>query len=98
MFQKNKRVKLKGEKLQQLNQDIFDRDNSRCVVCGHFVSSEEKFHHEPCGTKKSDEVGKGVVLCMECHFERHFGKSCLEIKRKVLSYLRNLYEVVHNEV
>lgn len=92
MFEKDKRIKLKGEKLQQLNQDIFDRDNNKCVVCGHFVSSEEKFHHEPCGNKKSDEINKGVVLCMECHFERHFGKSCLEIKREVLSYLRNLYD------
>lgn len=92
MFQKNERVKLKGKKLEQLNQDIFDRDNSRCVVCGHFVSSAEKFHHEPCGTKKSDEVEKGVVLCMECHFERHHGKrESIVIKKKIEDYLKSIY-------
>lgn len=92
VFQKSKRVKLKGKKLEQLNQDIFDRDNNRCVVCGHFASSAEKFHHEPCGAKKSDEISKGVVLCMECHYERHHGKKCLEIKDKIINYLKNLYD------
>ncbi len=98
MFPKDKRVRLKGKKLEDLNNEIFKRDNYCCIACKAkgkevCVSPLEKFHHEPCGAKKSDEINKGVVLCMECHYERHHGKKCLEIKHRILNYLRDLYGV-----
>lgn len=89
MLQKKKRVKLYGQKLKKLNQNIFERDNHRCIVCGKYVS--HKFHHEPCGQDKSDEMRGGVVLCDKCHYARHNTDKLKEIKIKCEDYLRSLY-------
>ena len=91
MFQKQKRVKLYGQKLKKLNQDIFERDNHRCIVCGKYVNDSHKFHHEPCGQDKSDEMRGGVVLCDDCHYARHNTDKLKEIKTKCEDYLRSLY-------
>lgn len=92
MLEKVKRVRLRGKKLKQLNSKIFERDGHKCVVCGRWVAVGFKFHHEPCGSDKSDEVEKGVVLCPECHFMRHNGKNSQEIREKILAYLKRLYK------
>lgn len=91
MFQKQKRVKLYGKKLKKLNHDIFERDNHRCIVCGAYVSTEHKFHHEPCGIEKTDEMSGGVVLCDSCHRLRHDSGRLKEIKARCEEYLRSLY-------
>ena len=91
MLEKEKRVSLHGNKLKQLNSEIFERDGHKCVVCGRWVAIGFKFHHEPCGADKSDEIEKGVVLCRECHFERHNGKNSQEIRKKIVDYLKGLY-------
>lgn len=93
MFAKNKRVKLKGKHLAKLNSDIHQRDGHTCIIkgCDRYVLPGVKFHHEPCGQDKSDEIEKGLLLCNECHFERHFGARSTEIKAECRAYLRELY-------
>lgn len=91
MLQKNKRVKLYGQKLKKLNQNIFERDNHRCIVCGKYVDDSHKFHHEPCGQDKTDEMSGGVVLCDSCHQLRHDSGRLKEIKVRCEEYLRSLY-------
>ncbi len=92
MFEKTKCVRLKGKKLSDLNRAIHIRDHNQCVVCGAWVNPAKKFHHEPCGINRSDEIGKGVVLCDICHFQRHNGKNSGEIREKIREYLRKCYE------
>jgi hypothetical protein len=88
---KSKRVRLKGEPLKKLNYEIHERDNYTCVVCGGHVPLEEKFHHEPCGANKSDEISKGCLLCQECHYQRHHGKAAGVIKETCEVYLNDIY-------
>lgn len=90
MIPKTKHVRLHGAALKALNNAIFERDNYRCVICGAHVSNDNKFHHEPCGPNKSDEIDKGVVLCYGCHQERHFGRDCIEVRDKIRAYLKSI--------
>ena len=87
MIGKTKRIRLKGKKLRELNAAIHERDGHCCIICGRYVDPGEKFHHEPCGAEKSDEIDKGVLLCFDCHKERHFGPKSKEIKTKIEEYL-----------
>lgn len=80
---KTKKVKLYGEKLRKLNTAIHERDNNCCIICGKYVDPNEKFHHEPCGAMKSDEISKGVTLCYDCHAERHFGKTVMQSEHRL---------------
>ena len=89
---KNKRVRLKGKALRELNAAIHERDGHCCVNCGAYVDPGEKFHHEPGGAEKSDEIEKGATLCMKCHRRRHFGPNSQEVKRKVEKHLANIYK------
>lgn len=89
-LQKTKRVRLKCKALKDLNNAIFDRDGDKCVVCCRWVSRQEKFHHEPAGALKSDEIDKGAVLCMGCHHKRHHTEECNEIKIEVEDYLKSI--------
>lgn len=86
-LQKTKRIRLKGKTLRDLNNAIFDRDGDKCIICGRWVSRQEKFHHEPAEALKSDEIDKGAVLCMDCHHKRHHTEECNAIKAKVEEYL-----------
>ena len=92
IFEKPKRVCLKGKALSDLNRKIHNRDHNRCVICGAWVDPAKKFHHEPCGINRSDEEQKGVVLCDACHFQRHSGKNSREIREKIREYLKKCYE------
>lgn len=83
-------VRLKGKKLALLNTAIHERDQYKCIYCGAAVDDGEKFHHEHDGIK-SDQVEYGVLLCMGCHFERHNGKLCSDIKDFCRNYLIDLY-------
>ena len=91
-FSKEVRVRLKGNELKKLNNCIFERDQSTCVVCGKYVPNTNKFHHEPAGVKKSDEITKGVVLCFGCHQQRHFSANSKILKGKIQNYLQEHYE------
>lgn len=72
---KTKVIRLKGQKLAKLNETIHQRDQHKCIYCGNRVDPGEKFHHEHNGIK-SDQIEYGVLLCMDCHTERHHGKKC----------------------
>ena len=91
MILKTKRIRLKGEKLRALNDAIHERDGHCCIICGAHVDPGEKFHHEPAGASKSDEITKGVTLCYTCHQQRHFGPDMWSIKKQIEQYLLNLY-------
>ena len=91
MMMKTKKVKLYGEKLRKLNTAIHERDGNCCIICGRYVDPGEKFHHEPCGALKSDEISKGVTLCYDCHQERHCGTGSRVVKEQIKEYLQGLY-------
>lgn len=91
MMMKTKKVKLYGEKLRKLNTAIHERDGNCCIICGRYVDPGEKFHHEPCGALKSDEISKGVTLCYDCHQERHCGAGSRVVKEQIKEYLQGLY-------
>lgn len=87
---KTKITRLKGQKLAKLNERIHQRDQHKCIYCGNRVDPGEKFHHEHNGIK-SDQIEYGVLLCMDCHTERHHGKKCNDVKEYRRKYLINLY-------
>ena len=62
----------------------------KCIYCGNRVDPGEKFYHEHNG-RKSDQIEYGVLLCMDCHTERHHGKKCNDIKEYCKKYLIKLY-------
>lgn len=92
MIAKKKPIRLKGHKLAELNKAIHDRDEDRCVICHKWVDPGEKFHHEPCGPNKQDRIECGVVLCQDCHNERHFGSNPNDYRDKIERYLGGQYE------
>ena len=90
MLNKTNLIRLHGKALQRLVMQVFARDNHECVVCGAWVESGIKPHHEPCGAgRKSDELNKMVLLCNACHYERHHGKNPNFYKEKIEQYLEN---------
>ncbi len=91
MLKKKQRVHLHGPALRALNDAIHERDHHKCVICGRYVSPNEKFHHEPPGPGRSDEIEKGVTLCLGCHMERHFGKNGNAIRARIKQYLGSIY-------
>lgn len=90
MFAKRGIVRLHGKALLELVAAVFERDKHSCVVCGRWVEDGVKPHHEPpAAGRKSDELGKMVLLCNCCHYERHHGARSGVIKASVERYLRN---------
>ena len=85
------RNRLTGLKMATLNHKIHERDGNRCIICGRYVDPGCKFHHEPCGINKKDQLAFGVLLCYDCHQERHFGKDSVKIKGQAELYLAKLY-------
>lgn len=60
-------------------------------------AKHRKFFGEPNGIK-SDQIEYGVLLCMDCHTERHHGKKCNDVKEYCRKYLINLYgESIYNK-
>ena len=90
-MQKQQKIRLKGKPLAALNAELHQRDGG-CVMCGLWVDQGEKFHHEPCGINKQDRIDCGVVLCKRCHYERHFGKNSVVIKKRIEEYLFDIYK------
>ena len=91
MIAKNKPVRITGKKMAELNAAIHQRD-SGCVLCRRWVDPGEKFHHEPCGPFKQDRVDCGVILCGNCHHERHFGQNPNDFRDRIERYLGGLYD------
>ena len=93
MFPKNKRIRLSGKAMAELNLEIHERDNYTCIVpgCEAYVPIGEKFHHEPCGSYKEDVKEKGCCLCYTHHQKRESKDGATEIKLHCEEYLRGLY-------
>lgn len=92
MYQeKRKRIRLHGKKLKELNDAVYRRDDGNCVLCGAYVEEGTKFHHEPCGVYKSDEIEKAVLLCPACHYARHHTSQAGKIRDICCLYLKRLY-------
>ena len=89
---KQKRIRLKGVKLKELNNNIFERDNNTCVICHCNVEPDNKFHHQRLGVYKEDRIECGCVLCNGCHYELHYGKESKEYQIIVEDYLSVLYQ------
>lgn len=87
MFPKATKVKLKGKKLKALNEEVYKRDQGCCAICGIEVERGVKMHHEPQGALKSDEIDKVMLLCNECHYQRHHTDKCNELKYECIEYL-----------
>lgn len=88
VLSKTKLIRLKGQALRELVSKVYERDDHRCIICGRWVQEGEKPHHEPCGEgRKSDELGKMVLLCYECHYKRHHTGQAREIKEQIFEYL-----------
>lgn len=92
MFPKNKRVRLTGKRLEELNTSIHERDGYTCIIkgCDRHVPLKEKFHHEPCGSYKEDVIEKGCCLCYMHHQIRE-SKESNDIRQQCEDYLNGLY-------
>lgn len=93
-MQKEKKIRLTGKSLANLNNDIHDRDGHICIIsgCGRYILPGEKFHHDPCGTDKQDIIQQGCLLCSDHHYIRHHGRVGLEeVKQECINYLSGLY-------
>jgi len=95
MLEKPSRTRLKGKAVSELNLEIHERDNYTCIIkgCGKYVPIGEKWHHEPCGSKKEDRIERGCLLCYTDHQKRE-SKDGAEIKRQCEEYLSGLYPKV----
>lgn len=91
MFPKTKRQRRKGKPLSELNTQIHTRDKNACILCRRSVLPDEKFHHEPQGARKQDREECGVLLCQDCHYERHFGSNTKEYRNRCEEYLTKRY-------
>lgn len=75
---------------------VYARDKHCCIVCGRWVEDGNKPHHEWGGYgRKTDSIDKMVLLCYECHFQRHHGKNSAVVRERCRSYLNGCY---NNEV
>lgn len=92
MFPKNKRIRLTGKPLVELNRQIHERDDYTCIIkgCGRHVALGEKFHHEPCGAYKEDVIEKGCCLCY-MHHQLRESKEGDDIRQQCEDYLNGLY-------
>lgn len=90
-IKRTKRIRLTGKALKKLYDDVYKRDNGECAYCRKDITYGVKFHHEPCGPYKSDEPEKLVMLCPECHYERHNTWLAEKVRDKCVAYLQSLY-------
>lgn len=89
-LQKVIRIRLKGNAVKQLNEQIHERDGDKCIFCGAWVSRAEKWHHWPFGREKEDILEKGVTACRRCHADAHIHK-VIEMAKRCAEYLGEFY-------
>lgn len=91
MFPKTKAVRLTGKKQKELHAEVYKRDGGCCAICGAPLPEGVKAHHEPPKSHGGQDIKKNLVLlCQECHMQRHFSAP-REYKAKCQSYLGRLY-------
>jgi 5-methylcytosine-specific restriction endonuclease McrA len=70
MIKKNPRIRLSPTKYRQLCQQVFERDNGVCVVCG--CGSGLVVHHKVFRSQQGgDELDNLELLCQVCHGQCH---------------------------
>jgi 5-methylcytosine-specific restriction endonuclease McrA len=88
-FQKPSKVRLKGDKLRRLAEDIWEREGGMCAICGAPVDRGAKPHHEPPKSHGGQDIPEhNILLCYECHYIRHFTGEGRIIQGKCVDYLR----------
>lgn len=88
MFLKKKQVRLVGESMRRLVNEVYERDQHKCVICQKWVEYGHKPHHVLYKSHGGgDTLDNMVLLCNDCHHEVHCGKKQMELKDKLERYL-----------
>lgn len=91
MMLKTKKVILTGKKQRLLHEEVYQRDGGCCAICGAPVPEGVKAHHEPPKSQGGQDIKENLImLCQDCHAQRHFNAP-REYKAKCQSYLGRLY-------
>lgn len=91
MMLKTKKVILTGKKQRELHAEVYAREGGCCAICGAPVPEGAKAHHEPPKSHGGQDIKENLVLlCQECHMQRHFSAP-REYKAKCKGYLEGLY-------
>lgn len=91
MMLKTKKVILTGKKQRLLHEEVYQRDGGCCAICGAPVPEGVKAHHEPPKSQGGQDIKENlIVLCQNCHAQRHFNAP-REYKAKCKEYLKGLY-------
>lgn len=89
---KKSKIKLTGKKQAELHKKVWERDGQCCVICGAYVPAGVKAHHEPPKSHGGEDIEQNlVVLCQDCHYQRHHGAKLKKIKAACERYLTDLY-------
>ena len=88
---KTKRIKLSQKKYNKLKEEVFERDDCKCVLCGKQATD---MHHVIFKSHGGDDSKRNcVALCTDCHIPIAHGPDSRDIRVVLLQYL----EVVKNE-
>ncbi len=70
MFPKDKRIRLHGDKLHKLYDQVLKRDHCRCQECGVYTNLE--IHHIKFRSQGGNDCKSNLItLCRMCHSLRH---------------------------
>lgn len=70
-YPKRKPLRLKGKKLYDLYDRVFDRDNYLCVECGS-NQLDRAPHHKIFKSQGGEDTEENLVtLCVKCHGLAH---------------------------
>jgi hypothetical protein len=87
MLQKQKRIRLKGQALQNLHIEVYNLDNGKDCLNGESIPEGTPAHHVNHGKDKEDRKENMCMLGTTNHHRAHF-KDVREIKRLCKEYLR----------
>lgn len=71
---REKRVRLKGKKLYDLYEDVFERDNWKCQGenCPGYWPLDKAPHHIIFKSQGGPDTEENLItLCMYCHSKKH---------------------------
>ena len=69
---KTKPVRLKGHKLIELYQRVYDKSGGCCVECGRWVEPGTIPHHIQHKSQGGEDTEENLeLLCIQCHDKRH---------------------------
>ena len=79
----------------KVKEEVFERDNYSCVICGSRTELEKVPHHafygwEAWHDKRRNDANQLVTICVHCHHELHFG-SWNDYRIKAKQYLYDKY-------